>query len=131
MMEASNNERKQKDNKLNKKQQNNRINYEEKTNTTSNRNDMKKSASTPAKGMSNEGNDKSTVIEILKPKIFNLSSKTLSRHQTNILSRGLKLTPTPKRNNIELKSNIQNYMRRLRLAEYFQNKEANNSENPF
>ena len=42
--------------------------------------------------------------------------------------RGLKRTPTSKRNNIELKSNIQNYPPRLRLAEFFQSKEANTSE---
>ena len=60
-----------------------------------------------------------------------LSSKTLSRCQTNILLRGLKFTPTPKRNNIELKSNIQNYARRFRLAEFYQNKEGNDSENLF
>ena len=35
---------------------------------------------------------------------------------------GLKFTPTPKRNNIGLKSNIQNYTLRLQLAEFFQNK---------
>ena len=81
------------------------MNYEEKTSTTTNRNDMKKSAST-AKGISNEDNEKNTRTEIVKPKIFNLSSKTLSRYQTNILLCGLKFTPTPKRNNIELKSNI-------------------------
>ena len=33
------------------------------------------------------------------------------------------------RNNIQLKSNTKSYTRRLRLAEFFQNKEANNSEN--
>ena len=43
----------------------------------------------------------------------------------------LKFTPTPKHNNIELKSNIKNYTRRLRLAEFLQNKEANDSENLF
>ena len=32
---------------------------------------------------------------------------------------GLKFTPTRKRNNIELQSNIQNYTSRLRLAEFF------------
>ena len=42
--------------------------------------------------------------------------------------RGLKRTPTSERNNIELKSNIQNYPPRLRLAEFFQSKEANTSE---
>ena len=92
---------------------------------------MKKSASATRRGMSNETNKKSTGTEIVKPKIFNLSSKTLSRYQTTILLRGLKFTPTPKHNNIELKSNIQNYTRRLRLAEFFQNKEANDSENLF
>ena len=38
----------------------------------------------------------------------------------------LKFTPIIKCNNIELKSNIQNYARKLWLAEFFQNKEANN-----
>ena len=89
---------------------------------------MKKSASKTTKGMSNKDNEKNTGAEIVKPKIFNLSSKTLSRYQTNILLRGLKLTPTPKRNNIELKSNIENYTRRLKLAEFFQSKKRNHSE---
>ena len=89
---------------------------------------MKKSPSTTTKGMSNGDKEKNTGTEIVKPKIFNLSSKTLSRYQSNIFSRGLKFTPTPKRSNIELKSNIQNYTRRLRLPEFFQNKEANDSE---
>ena len=85
---------------------------------------MKKSASTIRKGMSNEDKEKNTGTEIVKPKMFNLSTKMFSRCQTNILLRVLKFTPTPKRNNIELKSNMQNYTRRLRLVEFFQNKEA-------
>ena len=92
---------------------------------------MKKSASTTAKGMSNEDNEQNTGTEIIQTKIFNLSSKMLCRHQTNVLLRVFKSTPTPKRNNIELKSNIKNYTRRLRLAEFLQNKEANDSENLF
>ena len=40
-------------------------------------------------------------------------------------------TATPNSNNIELKSNIQNYTRRLRLADFFQNKEASDCENLF
>ena len=60
-----------------------------------------------------------------------MSSKTLSRYQTNVLLRSLKFTPTPKRNNIELKSNTQNYRLRLLLAEIFQNKEASDSKNLF
>ena len=50
---------------------------------------MKKSASTTAKEMSNKDKEKNARTEIVKPKIFNLSSKTLSRYQTNILLRGL------------------------------------------
>ena len=45
--------------------------------------------------------------EIVQPKIFNLSKRTLSRCQVNILLRGLKFTPTPKRNIIQPKSDIQ------------------------
>ena len=93
---------------------------------------MKKSASTTTKGMSNKDKEKNTRTEIFKSKIFNMSSKKLSRNQTKIFLCGLKFTPTPKHNNIELKSNIQNYTCRLRLAEFFQDKEANNSvENLF
>ena len=63
---------------------------------------MKKSPSTTTKGMANEDKEKSTGTEIVKPKIFNLSSKTLFRYQTNVLLCDLKFTPTPKRNNINL-----------------------------
>ena len=90
---------------------------------------MKRSASTTIiKGMSNKYTKKNNGTDIVKPKIFNLSSKTLSRYQTNIFLQDLKFTPIPQRNNIELKSNIQKYTRRLRLAEFFQNKESNDSE---
>ena len=100
-IDAGNNEHIHKDNKINKKQQKNRTNYK-KTNPTTIRNDMKKRASTTTTGMLNKDHEKSTVIEIVKPNMFKLSSKTLSRYQTNILLRGLKFTPIPKRNNIEL-----------------------------
>ena len=33
--------------------------------------------------------------EIVQPKIFNLSKRTLSRYQVNVLLHGLKFTPTP------------------------------------
>ena len=42
--------------------------------------------------------------------------------------RRLKFTPTPKHNNIELKSNIQNCTHILRLAKFYRTKEANDSE---
>ena len=65
--------------------------------------------------------------EIVQPKIFYLSKKTLSRYQVNILLRGLNFTPTPKRNIIQLKSDIHNYIRKLRLTEFFHNAPENNN----
>ena len=52
--------------------------------------------------MSSQDEEKSTKTQIVKPKIFKLPRKKLSRYQTNILLRSLKTTPTTKRNNIEL-----------------------------
>ena len=78
---------------------------------------MKKNASTTTKGMSNKDNEKNTGTETVNPKIFNFSSRTLSKYQPAIFLRGLKFTTIPKRNNTELKSNIQNYTRRLIYAE--------------
>ena len=57
-------------------------------------------------------------IEI-KPKIFNLSSKALSRQHLSVLLRGLKFTPTPQQNKIEIKHDVQQFTRKLRLLEYF------------
>ena len=75
---------------------------------------------------SNEENENTYEEEdTIQPKIFNLSKKTLSRYQINILSRGLKFTPTPKRDNIHLKSDIQSYTRKLRLLEFFHNTSKN------
>ena len=90
--------------------------HKEKIDTTTEGNEMEKSTSTTTKEMSNKDKEKNAGTEIVIPKIFNSSSKTLPRYQTNILLRGLKFTPTPKRNNIELKSNKQNYTCRMRLA---------------
>ena len=56
----------------------------------------------------------------------------MSRYQVNILLRGLKFTPTPKRNIIQLKSDIHNYTRKLRLTDFFHNApETNNLQNLF
>ena len=55
----------------------------------------------------------------------------MSRYQVNILLRGLKFTPTPKRNIIQLKSDIHNYTRKLRLTEFFHNTPENNLQNLF
>ena len=78
--------------------------------------------------MSHQDEEENAKTQIVKPKLFNLSSKTFSSYQTKILLHGSKYTPTPNRNNIELAPNIQSYTRRLRLAEFFQNNESNDSE---
>ena len=56
----------------------------------------------------------------------------MPRYQVNILLRGLKFTPTPKRNIIQLKSDIHNYTLKLRLTEFFHNApKKNNVQNLF
>ena len=54
-----------------------------------------------------------------------MSSTKLSRDQIKLLSKGLKFTPTPKRNVQELKKDTENFTRKLRLIEFFANEEAN------
>ena len=59
---------------------------------------------------------------ILSPKILNLSSCSLSKNQekySNQRSKGLKYTPTPKQDIIELKWNVAVFTRKLRLIEMF------------
>ena len=75
----------------------------------------------------NKDREKNARTQTVKLKI-NFSSEKQSGYRSNILLRGLKFTPTLKHNNIELKSNLQSYTHRLRLAEFFQNKETNDSE---
>ena len=54
-----------------------------------------------------------------KPKTFNLSSKVLSQQHVNILHRGLKFIPTSLPNKIELKNDVKQFSRKLRLLELF------------
>ena len=54
-----------------------------------------------------------------KSKIFNLSNKVLSQQHVNVLRRGLKFTPTPLPNKIELKNDVQQFSRKLCLLEFF------------
>ena len=51
-----------------------------------------------------------------KPKIFNLSSKVLSQQHVNDLRRGLKFTPTPLPNKIELINDVQQFSRKLNFS---------------
>ena len=61
-----------------------------------------------------------------KPKIFNLSNEVLSQQNENVPRRGLKFTPTPLTNKIELKKDVQQFSRQLRLLKFFN--EQNQSE---
>ena len=61
-----------------------------------------------------------------KPKIFNLSNKVLSQQNVNVPRRGLKFTPTPLTNKIELKKDAHQFSRQLRLLKFFN--EQNQSE---
>lgn len=58
-----------------------------------------------------------------------MSSIKLSQNQINILGKGLKFTPTPKRNIHELKKDTENFTRKLRLIDFFPDEEADDDNN--
>ena len=58
-------------------------------------------------------------IEEVKPKIINLSSYKLDTHQIDLLKLGTKFCPTPKANIIELKNDLKEFERKLRIKEKF------------
>ena len=60
--------------------------------------------------------------------MINLSSKQLNEWEIKLLSKGLKYTPIPNSNKQELKKDIKEYTRRLRLAEYFNTTESDESD---
>ena len=53
-----------------------------------------------------------------QPKLFNLSNTTLSKCQTSIFLRGLKFTPAPQSNSIQLACDLKTFAHKLRLTEY-------------
>ena len=55
------------------------------------------------------------------PKVINLSKKTLSDKEIELLKHGLKFTPTPNEDDTELQTDIKELCRKLRLAERFAN----------
>ena len=57
--------------------------------------------------------------ENLVPKIINLSSTDLSDTQKSVLGKGFKYTPTPKYSEQTMRSDIQQFGRKLRLQEHF------------
>ena len=52
-------------------------------------------------------------------KILNLSHYTLSPSHISLLSKGLKFTPSPNHNLLELQCDVDDFCRKLRLQEYF------------
>ena len=56
---------------------------------------------------------------IIHPKVLNLSSVSLTPSQIQILTKGLKFTPTPQRNLPEMGKDIKDFARKLRLVEFF------------
>lgn len=54
-----------------------------------------------------------------------MSSKELTKNEIQLLKRGLKFTPTPRQNTTELKNDVQEFGRKLRLLEYFNGREQN------
>ena len=55
----------------------------------------------------------------IQPKIINLSRKNLNPSEIEILRKGLKFTPTPKQNSLQLKLEVDRFERTMRLAEFF------------
>lgn len=56
------------------------------------------------------------------PKIINLSNKEISYTEIKLLQRGLKFTPTPNVNTTQLREDIQEFCRKLKLRELFADK---------
>lgn len=60
-----------------------------------------------------------TITEGYNPIIINLSSCEFTDEQLELLNLGLKFTPTPRENSDEMKSDIKEFTRKLRLGEFF------------
>ena len=59
-------------------------------------------------------------------KIFNLSNRKLNDIEKGVLMMGLKFTPTPEKNNsCELDDDVNAFIRKIRLCEYFDGEENN------
>lgn len=78
--------------KINEKGQKHNINDKEKINTFPKGNEMKKVQAQQKTNCQINNKRKTREHIFVKPKAFNLSSKTLSNYKTNTLLRGLKCT---------------------------------------
>ena len=80
--------------------------------TTMSTNTVTEGISTPVFKPLNDQNRKD-------PKIINLSSRDLTTNEIKLLKKVLKFTPTLKTNKNELRNDIQEFGRKLRLIEYY------------
>ena len=55
-----------------------------------------------------------------QPVIINICNRELSKDEISVLQKGAKFTPIPKRDNNELKRDVTDFCRKLRLKEYFE-----------
>jgi len=58
-------------------------------------------------------------MEEIQPIIINLSKHKLTDGEKSLLLKGLKFTPKPKPDTLELKTDVQKFCRRLRLTEAY------------
>ena len=102
-----------------KKQKNRKIPKSQEKRKTINKNKSKQKQNREENLQNKQKDQQVTEIKkketMTKPKIFNLSNKALSQQHGNVLRRGLKFLP----NKIELKNDVQQCSRKLRLLEFF------------
>ena len=65
----------------------------------------------------------SQIPESQIPKVIHISSRELCDSEITLLEKGLKFTPTPKQNKRELKNDLEEFGRKLRLLEHFSSHE--------
>ena len=63
-------------------------------------------------------------------KISNLSCKTFTEQQLDILKKGLKFMPTPQKNLIDLKNDLKAFTNKLRTIEYLANNNTDSITDP-
>ncbi|CAG2221667.1 unnamed protein product [Mytilus edulis] len=69
----------------------------------------------------NERKSKLPNFSKTKPKVINLSSRDLSDQEIKLLEHGLKFTPTPISDNVDLITDTDEFCRKIRLRKYFGN----------
>ena len=62
--------------------------------------------------------------------MINLSNRNLTDSEILLLKKGLKFTPTPKSNTSELRADVNEFCRKLRLTELFYNEEDEEKDEP-